>query len=188
MAAGKYWDQPWCPGSGSHKFSRNYQELDGKNRCRMLISCLKQMLSFPFWWCHREWPIASLPMLTMFDTCRYSKCQGLPKIHLHSKLWKVCNHSFFPILCSVLHSWSIYLLTYNIYIYDYICMYMYMYIIYCNIIVTLGSCHIAKLHLNHVSHLSMKHRPAAEPTLQYPEMCVCVCANWALFPSPFCNI
>ena len=53
-------------------------------------------------------------------------------------------------------------------------MYMYMYIIYCNIIVTLGSCHIAKLHLNHVSHLSMKHRPAAEPTLQYPEMCVCV--------------
>lgn len=34
-------------------------------------------------------------------------------------------------------------------------------------IVTLGSCHIAKLRLNHVSHLSMKHRPAAEPTLQY---------------------
>ena len=117
MAAGKYWDQPWCPGSGSHKFSRNYQELDGKNRCRMLISYLQQMLSFPFWWCHREWPIASLPMLTMFDTCRYSKCQGLPKIHLHSKLWKVCNHSFFHILCSVLHSWNIYLLTYYIYVY-----------------------------------------------------------------------
>ena len=91
--------------SGKNEFSRNYQELDGKNRRNMLNSFVKQMFSFPFDDVIGSDPSASFPTPTIFDTCRSSKCQRYCQ---GSTCIPDCGRfetkSVFPILCSVLDS------------------------------------------------------------------------------------